>query len=492
MTHHQVAATPGDAAALALHGRTRHRAARPPTATARRSRPGCSTARCRWPSSTVRCAGCSTARRASGCSSDPYVDAPAATALFDTPEQRALARRAAAASVVLLTNDGVLPLAARPESIAVIGPSRRRAPPPAGRLPLPGPRRDHLRERGLDPAPGERQPRSFQAGPHYTDHVTPLAALRATYGERVVHERGCGVTGDDDGGIAAAVAAAQRRRRRDRLRRRRVGSAAALDGRRGPRRHLARPHRRAAAARRRRRRHRHADGGGAGERSRPRGARDRGRARPRSCRRGCPARRAATGSSTSSPAGSTRPGGCPCRCPARSARCRCTHRPGPAAAAACSTATTPTARRRRSSRSATASRTRRFERGDLTVEASGSTAEPVVLSIDTRNTSDRAGTDVVQLVAQRRRGVGRSPPVLPVRLRQGGARSRARGGPCASPSTRAVSPSTTRRCASSSSRVTSRSGSGTASVRVPLRGEVCEYRQKEIVATAVDIGRSRG
>ena len=39
-----------------------------------------------------------------------------------------------------------------------------------------------------------------------------------------------------------------------------------------------------------------------------------------------------------------------------------------------------------------------FEHGDLTVEAAGSTAEPVVLSIETCNTSDRAGTDVVQLV----------------------------------------------------------------------------------------------
>ena len=43
----------------------------------------------------------------------PYVDASSAAALFDTPEDRALARRAAAASVVLLTNDGVLPLRSR-------------------------------------------------------------------------------------------------------------------------------------------------------------------------------------------------------------------------------------------------------------------------------------------------------------------------------------------------------------------------------------------
>ena len=53
----------------------------------------------------------------------PYVDAGGANAVFDTPEQRAVARRAAAASVVLLTNDGTLPLGAELSSLAVIGPA---------------------------------------------------------------------------------------------------------------------------------------------------------------------------------------------------------------------------------------------------------------------------------------------------------------------------------------------------------------------------------
>jgi beta-glucosidase len=53
---------------------------------------------------------------------DPYVEAGSATAIFDTPEDRALARRAAAGSMVVLTNDGTLPLRAG-QRVAVLGPA---------------------------------------------------------------------------------------------------------------------------------------------------------------------------------------------------------------------------------------------------------------------------------------------------------------------------------------------------------------------------------
>src|SRR5207245_2933815 len=53
----------------------------------------------------------------------PYVDAAAAPAVFDTAEQRSLARCIAQRSIVLLKNDGLLPLDKALSSIAVVGPS---------------------------------------------------------------------------------------------------------------------------------------------------------------------------------------------------------------------------------------------------------------------------------------------------------------------------------------------------------------------------------
>ena len=76
-------------------------------------------------------------------------------AVFDTPTQRALARRAASEAVVVLTNDGVLPLAAR--CLDRGDRSRRRRPAPApGRLPLPGPHRDQPAAAGRPVAEADR------------------------------------------------------------------------------------------------------------------------------------------------------------------------------------------------------------------------------------------------------------------------------------------------------------------------------------------------
>jgi beta-glucosidase len=84
----------------------------------------------------------------------------------DRPEDRALARRAATESMVLLSNDGLLPLdRVAIENLAVIGPNADRAQIMGGG--------------------------SASLRPHY--RVTPLDALTELLGDavKVVHERGC-------------------------------------------------------------------------------------------------------------------------------------------------------------------------------------------------------------------------------------------------------------------------------------------------------------
>ena len=84
---------------------------------------------------------------------------------IDTPERRSLARRAASAAAILLTNDGILPLATSPGAVAVIGPN---ATP--GRIQGGG---------------------SSEVTAHY--QVSPLDGFRARLGDAVVYERGAGL-----------------------------------------------------------------------------------------------------------------------------------------------------------------------------------------------------------------------------------------------------------------------------------------------------------
>ena len=139
---------------------------------------------------------------------NPYVETGRVAEVFETPAQRAVARRAAAASVVLLTNDGTLPLSPALGSLAVLGPAADDPRLLQGDYHYPAHQEIMFEAAAssLVPASGGG---ALQAGPYYTHHVTPLAALRGLYGDRVVYERGCAVRGDDDDGILKAVEAAR-------------------------------------------------------------------------------------------------------------------------------------------------------------------------------------------------------------------------------------------------------------------------------------------
>jgi beta-glucosidase-like glycosyl hydrolase len=153
---------------------------------------------------------------------NPYVDPGRALAVFDTAEQRRLARRTAADGVILLKNDGVLPLDPSIGTVAVIGPHADDPRLLQGDYHYPAHLEIIYQGRVADVGAGlselgtgtgtDQLPESggtFAAGPHYTPHVTPLAGLRAALPEAVItHTIGCADTGDDTSGIGAAVAAA--------------------------------------------------------------------------------------------------------------------------------------------------------------------------------------------------------------------------------------------------------------------------------------------
>jgi beta-glucosidase len=178
----------------------------------------------------------------------PYVDAGRTGPVFADAANAKLARRAATRGIVLLANDGVLPLARQVSKVAVIGPAaddRRLLQGdyhyPAHQELFMDPSRgaaleepsfaDARWEAGttLEPAlSGSADGNSddqisdllylptghgaLKPGEYFTEHVTPLAGLRAALGTGVdvAYEKGCELQGDDRAGFPTAVAAAAR------------------------------------------------------------------------------------------------------------------------------------------------------------------------------------------------------------------------------------------------------------------------------------------
>ncbi|MCB7136152.1 glycoside hydrolase family 3 N-terminal domain-containing protein [Cellulosimicrobium marinum] len=124
-----------------------------------------------------------------------YADDPPTGVDLDPPAHRATARRLAQESLVLLTNDGVLPFGSRtggpPARVAVVGPNADRAEALMGCYSFV----NHVLAHHPGTPPGIALP-------------TVVDSLRdALPGTEIVHAPGCTVDGDDRSGFAAAVEA---------------------------------------------------------------------------------------------------------------------------------------------------------------------------------------------------------------------------------------------------------------------------------------------
>jgi beta-xylosidase len=137
---------------------------------------------------------------------EPYVDVAAASAAAATDAHRELAGTIARKSIVLLRNDGVLPLSPEVGSIAVLGPNADSARNLFGDYAYPA----HVESlqnvldsgRSSLSTPGVE---SAEIEPVEIEAPSVLDALRARYGPRVSFARGCNITGPSDGGFAEAV-----------------------------------------------------------------------------------------------------------------------------------------------------------------------------------------------------------------------------------------------------------------------------------------------
>lgn len=144
----------------------------------------------------------------------PYVDESAAEVAFQTPAQRSLARRAVAESIVLLSNDGVLPLNPAVKRLAVIGPGADNPRLLQGDYHYPAHLEMIYAAPHMPEGTGLVVPQArgrYAPGPYYTPHVTPLAGLRAALDPEVEisYAKGCEVLGEDRSGFAEAVRATQ-------------------------------------------------------------------------------------------------------------------------------------------------------------------------------------------------------------------------------------------------------------------------------------------
>lgn len=137
---------------------------------------------------------------------NPYVDE--GTVVFDTPDERQLARVIAQKSIVLLKNDGgLLPLRKDLRSIAVIGPNADSIRNLFGDYSYPSHMetlRENLKNDNVFNTP---LPQDVQDASDFIPTTSVLKAIEAIVGEdtQVEYTQGCELTGDSKEGFATAV-----------------------------------------------------------------------------------------------------------------------------------------------------------------------------------------------------------------------------------------------------------------------------------------------
>jgi beta-glucosidase len=152
------------------------------------------------------------AKFALGLFDNPYADPDQAEAVYASAAGRQLARRIAERSIVLLKNDGILPLA-EGGSLALIGPNAASVRRMLGFYHYPGIveavlsiRMDGARPRKVEFDPDGPDARGYRMD---VPVVTLLEALTGRVGELLFQE-GCGEQGADTSGFGPAVDAARR------------------------------------------------------------------------------------------------------------------------------------------------------------------------------------------------------------------------------------------------------------------------------------------
>ena len=138
----------------------------------------------------------------------PFVEPDAAASMVDTPYQQDLARTIARKSMVLLKNEGVLPLGPELVSIAVIGPNADTARNMFGDYTYPAHIEALLEMRNRENVFSIPFPQNAEVDDASPDVPTVLDALRDRYGDKVQYAPGCDVQGDSRDGFDEAVALA--------------------------------------------------------------------------------------------------------------------------------------------------------------------------------------------------------------------------------------------------------------------------------------------